>query len=125
MGQERRIALPDFRSFTGWLAAARLAKQFGVTMYLPYARNHRFHEGWDNERLDFSRANSLLADNAITNGRATSERVSHVVTFTGQSLSGSAEHSSPSAAKRRGLRLGIAEGQVSSRRTSPGPRVER
>lgn len=69
-------------------AAARLAKQFGVTMYLRFARDDRFKDGWDNERLDFSRANGLLADNAITNGRAPNERINRVVTFTGQSLSG-------------------------------------
>lgn len=69
-------------------AAARLAKQFGVTMYLRYTRDDRFKDGWDNERLAFSRTNGLLADNEITNGRAASERVNRVVTFTGQSLSG-------------------------------------
>lgn len=69
-------------------AAARLAKQFGVTMHLLYARDDRFHDGWDNERLDFSRANGLLADNTITNGRRAGERINRVVTFTGQSLSG-------------------------------------
>jgi len=69
-------------------ASSRLAKLFGVTMYWRYARDDRYHDGWDNERLDFSRANGLLADNAITNGRAAGERVSRVVTFTGQSLSG-------------------------------------
>lgn len=69
-------------------AAARLAKQFGVTMHLLYARDDRFHDGWDNERLDFSRTNGLLANNIITNGRSAGERVNRVVTFTGQSLSG-------------------------------------
>jgi hypothetical protein len=69
-------------------AAARLAKQFGVTMYLRYARDDRFHDGWDNERLDFSRANGLLTANAITDGRSANEKVNRVVTFTGQSLSG-------------------------------------
>jgi len=69
-------------------AAARLAKQFGVTMHLRFARDDHFHYGWDNERLDFSRLNGLLADNAITDGRSASERVNRVVTFTGQSLTG-------------------------------------
>lgn len=69
-------------------AAARLAAQFGVTMHLRFARDDDFHDGWDNERLEFSRANRLLADNAITNGRSVKERVNRVVTFTGQSLSG-------------------------------------
>jgi hypothetical protein len=69
-------------------AVARLAKQFGVVMYLRFARDDHFHEGWDNERLVFSRQNGLLAENAITNGRSMSEQVNRVVTFTGQSLSG-------------------------------------
>lgn len=69
-------------------AAEHLAQQFGVKMYLRYARDDRFHEGWDNERLLFSRANGLLNDCPITNGRNPAERVDRVVTFTGQSLSG-------------------------------------
>lgn len=69
-------------------AAARLAARFDVTMHLRFARDDDFHDGWDNERLEFSRANGLLADNPITNGRTASERVNRVVTFTGQSLSG-------------------------------------
>jgi hypothetical protein len=69
-------------------AAARLAAGFGVTMHLRFARDDDFHDGWDNERLEFSRGNRLLADNAITNGRSMRERVNRVVTFTGQSLSG-------------------------------------
>jgi len=69
-------------------AAKRLAERFGVTMHLRFARDDRFHDGWDNERLLFSRDNGLLNDCSITNGRNTSERVNRVVTFTGQSLSG-------------------------------------
>jgi hypothetical protein len=69
-------------------AAERLASGFGVTMHLRFARDDDFHDGWDNERLEFSRGNRLLADNAITNGRSMRERVNRVVTFTGQSLSG-------------------------------------
>ncbi|BCT93010.1 hypothetical protein LYSHEL_20330 [Lysobacter helvus] len=68
-------------------AAAPLAKHFGVTMYLTYARDDDHHSGWDNERLLFSRANGLLPDSAITRGRTKDEQVSSVVTFTGQSLS--------------------------------------
>lgn len=68
-------------------AAESLAAGFGVTMYLAFARDDEQHDGWDNERLAFSRDNGLLADSAITNGRNTGERVERVVTFTGQSLS--------------------------------------
>jgi hypothetical protein len=72
-------------------AAERLAQRFGVTMHLRYARHDQFHDGWDNERLDFSRANGLLVESSITNGRSPAERVNRVVTFTGQSLSGPAD----------------------------------
>ncbi len=33
-------------------AAEHLAQQFGVKMYLRYARDDKFHDGWDNERLE-------------------------------------------------------------------------
>ncbi|HUK87562.1 MAG TPA: DUF4350 domain-containing protein [Terriglobales bacterium] len=81
--------IADHAPFGG--AAARLAQRFGVTMHWRYARDDRFHEGWDNERLVFSRDNGLLDDDPITNGRSPSERVNRVVTFTGQSLSGPAD----------------------------------
>jgi hypothetical protein len=69
-------------------AAEHLAQQFGVKMYLRYARDDRFHEGWDNERLLFSRDDGLLTECSITDGRNPGERVNKVVTFTGQSLLG-------------------------------------
>jgi hypothetical protein len=69
-------------------AAEHLAQQFGVKMYLRYARDDRFHDGWDNERLLFSRDNELLNDCSINSGRNSSERVTRVITFTGQSLAG-------------------------------------
>lgn len=68
-------------------AAARLARQFGITMYLTFARDDHAHAGWDNEKLIFSRENGLLGDHPITVGRNSTERVSTVATFTGQSLS--------------------------------------
>jgi len=80
------LLIADHAPFGG--AAQRLAGGFGVTMHLRYARDDRFHEGWDNERLVFSRANGLLTDSMITNGRNAAERVNQVVTFTGQSLTG-------------------------------------
>jgi hypothetical protein len=83
------LLIADHAPFGG--AAARLASQFGVTMHLRYARDDEFHDGWDNERLVFSRDNGLLAANAITDGRSPAERVRRVVTFTGQSLSGPPE----------------------------------
>jgi hypothetical protein len=68
-------------------AARDLAAGFGVTMYAAFARDDQNHFGWDNERLLFSRANGLLAACALTEGRNAGERVTTVVTFTGQSLS--------------------------------------
>jgi hypothetical protein len=68
-------------------AAKRLAARFGITLFVAFARDDKNHEGWDNEVLVFSRANGLLADDAITNGRNAAERVDKVVAFTGQSLS--------------------------------------
>lgn len=68
-------------------AAERLAQRFGVTMHLRYARDDKFHEGWDNERLLFSRQNGLLGNTPLTQGRNASEAVGTVVAFTGQSLS--------------------------------------
>lgn len=80
------LLIADHAPFGG--AAEHLAWLFGVKMYLRYARDDQFHDGWDNERLLFSRNNGLLNDCPITNGRSGNERVNQVVTFTGQSLSG-------------------------------------
>jgi hypothetical protein len=80
------LLIADHAPFGG--AAEQLAQQFGVKMYLRYARDDQFHDGWDNERLLFSRDNGLLNDCPITNGRSSNERVRQVVTFTGQSLTG-------------------------------------
>lgn len=67
-------------------AAKQLAKQFGVKMYLAFARDDE-HSGWDNEKLVFSRENGLLVDHPITRGRSRAEQLDTVRTFTGQSLS--------------------------------------
>ncbi|MBI2678756.1 MAG: DUF4350 domain-containing protein [Candidatus Koribacter versatilis] len=69
-------------------AAQELAGRFRVTMHYRYARDDDNKDGWDNERLLFSRANGLLRSHPITEGRTPEERVERVVTFTGQSLSG-------------------------------------
>jgi hypothetical protein len=68
-------------------AARKLAESFGVKMFLRFARDDQ-NSDWDNERLVFSRSNGLLIDHPITEGRNSSERLSRVVTFTGQSLTG-------------------------------------
>jgi hypothetical protein len=81
------LLIADHVPFGG--AASALSKQFGVEMYLAFARDDDDdkHAGWDNERLVFSRENGLLTDAPITRGRNQGERVCRVVTFTGQSLS--------------------------------------
>jgi hypothetical protein len=68
-------------------AAEILAKRFGVDMSKGYTDDP---SSQDKELGDilFSRDNNLLADHAITRGRDSRERVSRVVTFTGQSLNG-------------------------------------
>lgn len=67
-------------------AAASLAQQFGVRMYLSFARDDE-HSGWDNERLIFARKDGLLGDHPIARGRSANETLDTVLTFTGQSLS--------------------------------------
>ncbi|MGH9937220.1 MAG: DUF4350 domain-containing protein, partial [Blastocatellia bacterium] len=62
-------------------------KRFGVDMSKGYTDDV---SSKDKELGDilFSRDNKLLADNVITRGRNSRERVNRVVTFTGQSLKG-------------------------------------
>lgn len=69
-------------------AASALANALGVDMSGGFseAANVDPAHPRDRSRLVFSRENSLLADHPITNGRSARERVSRVVTFTGQSL---------------------------------------
>lgn len=65
-------------------AAASLGSRFGVSM----------GKGWTFDRtpgsittqLDFTRENGLLGDHPILRGRSSSEVITHVRTFTGQSL---------------------------------------
>lgn len=66
-------------------AAATLAARFGVELYLAFARDDDHHAGWDNERLEFT--GPLIGDHPITRGRSPGERLTRVVTFTGESLS--------------------------------------
>jgi hypothetical protein len=73
-------------------AVARLGRAFGVSFNNWYtedaaAGNHdRVSDAWT--FLVFSRANGLLADHPITNGRDATERVESVISFTGGSLRG-------------------------------------
>lgn len=66
-------------------AAESLAQRFGIAMGKGYAFDRQNDEL--TMTLDFSRDNRLLGDHPITRGRGASEAVSHLTTFTGQSLS--------------------------------------
>ncbi|HKR02463.1 MAG TPA: hypothetical protein VJT09_17430 [Pyrinomonadaceae bacterium] len=73
-------------------AAEALAKRFGVDMSKGYAVDMEVYDREDGNTnrsfLVFSRDNHLLQEHPITQGRDATERVSRVVTFTGQSLKG-------------------------------------
>ena len=68
-------------------AAEILAKRFAVDMSKGYTDDPSSQDKAVGDIL-FSRENKLLADHPITRGRNARERVSRVVTFTGQSLQG-------------------------------------
>jgi len=75
-------------------AAQILATQFGVrmsnaTVVDTTVANHL--EGHFETNLEFTRANGLLKQHAITDGRDSTERVDRVVAFGGQSLKGPAD----------------------------------
>ncbi len=70
-------------------AAEGLAKRFGVEMSNSYGVEDSLNcdtASRDKSQLVFSRANGLLADCSITQGRDSTERIGWVVSFTGQSL---------------------------------------
>jgi hypothetical protein len=69
-------------------AAQPLAKTFGVAMSNGFTSDSVYFQGSEKyqDELVFSNSNSLLAGHPINNGRDSTERVSTVVTFTGQSL---------------------------------------
>jgi hypothetical protein len=71
-------------------AVEPLAKAFGVEMSLGRTADAIQYDRFDTDdtRLEFSRANYLLASHPITEGRSADERVKRVVTFTGQSVRG-------------------------------------
>lgn len=69
------------------VAAANLAAAFGVTMHGGFAEvAHQYEGQTDPGAIEFSSANGLLAEHAITKGRSDAERVGRVMSFTGQSL---------------------------------------
>lgn len=71
-------------------AAEIMAKRFGVEMSKAYTDDASSKDKVLGDIL-FSRENKLLADNSITRGRNAHERVSQIITFTGQSLKGNAD----------------------------------
>ena len=73
-------------------AAEILAKRFGVDMSKGFTDNASSVDKVLGD-ITFSRENKLLADSPITRGRNPDERVSRVVTFTGQSLKATADDS--------------------------------
>jgi len=71
-------------------SAETLAQRFGVGMSKGYTidSTHADPVTGSPSTLVYSRMNGLLADHAITRGRDSTERVSTVIAFTGQSLKG-------------------------------------
>jgi hypothetical protein len=69
-------------------AAEEMGRAFGVAMGKGFARDTAPGTAVGNPTLlRFSRDNGLLGDHAITRGRDTTERITTVLAFTGQSLS--------------------------------------
>jgi hypothetical protein len=71
-------------------AAENLAKRFGVGMSKGLTRDEANYEKDSNIQtyLVYSRANKLLLDHPVTTGRNDAEKISRVITFSGQSLKG-------------------------------------
>jgi hypothetical protein len=80
------LLIADHAPFGG--AAEILAKRFGVEMSKGYTYDSEHSEKDAPSLLIFSRENKLLLDHPITQGRSATERISRVLTFTGQSLKG-------------------------------------
>jgi hypothetical protein len=70
-------------------AAANLSQRFGIEMSQAWTRDTSNSDG---ERstgfLHFTRDKRLLGNHSITRGRDATERIDHVMTFSGQSLKG-------------------------------------
>jgi hypothetical protein len=67
-------------------ASAALAERFGVDMRSAWTRDPARSSRGDVSSLVFSSDDGLLGDHPITRGRVEGERVSRVLSFTGQSL---------------------------------------
>jgi hypothetical protein len=82
------LLIADHAPFGG--AAEILGKRFGVEMSKGYTFDpeNYFKESGDQSTLVFSRENKRVLDHPITNGHNGGEKISQVLTFTGQSLKG-------------------------------------
>ncbi len=111
-------------------AAEILAKRFGVEMSKAFTDDASSKDRVLGD-ITFSLENKLLADSPITRGRNRSERISQVITFTGQSLKGAkgskplmtlpntavdtfpqTKQSVPAAGRTQGLTMKIGKGRV-------------
>src|ERR1700730_4455160 len=82
------LLIADHAPFGG--AAENLAKRFNVDMSKGVTHDAANSEkGSDNQAwIVYSRDNKLLLDHPITTGRNDAEKISRVISFTGQSLKG-------------------------------------
>ena len=80
------LLITDHHPFGG--AVRNLGERLGVEMHdgMTFDPVHHERTSRDDTQLLFTRDNRLLASHPITNGRNPSERVSRVLTFTGQSI---------------------------------------
>ncbi len=76
------------------LANRSLALTFGVEMGGGTVKDPVERNGKQNGQIEFSRSNGLLKDHRITNGYGQGEKVTKVVSFTGQSLKGNVSKNS-------------------------------
>jgi hypothetical protein len=74
-------------------AAATLASRFGVEMSKGYVADPLYfeHVAFDVSWIAYTRQNKNLGDHPITRGRDEGERITRVLSFTGQSLKGPKE----------------------------------
>lgn len=80
------LLIADHKPFS--LAAASLAKRFGVEMTGDFTADAANAEHTRRDFIVYSQQNHLLLSHPITEGRDDSEKLKRVVVFTGQSLKG-------------------------------------
>jgi hypothetical protein len=85
------LLIADHAPFGG--AAENLAKRFGVELGKGYLHDSENSMGGNPLLMVYSRENKLLLDHPITEGRGATERITRVMTFSGQSLKGPADSS--------------------------------